>query len=469
MSASEIQDVSTMMANLRAYYLEVSVNSLTLDIDYLYNGGTKSYPTALAGTETPYTMANSMEAYGIDAGGTIDLYLSNLVKEAINSSGAIKGSPYDTVVIIHSGYGQESTGKSGDIWSQFLSVSPATNNFTEAVVMPVKESKNAVPFGVFCHEFGHQLGLPDLYNTSTGGTSFVGYWCLMDYGTWLGTPTGSKPAHPSIWCKKQLGWVTPTITSGTNTLTVNNIEQNKTNAAYQFTVLNSTTEYFLLEYRKKHLYDTDLPGEGILIWHIDDSIGTIDANDINNSESHPRVKLMEADKDNALVKATNHGLSSDVFNKSSDIFSMPESNSYGNASSGITIAGFSGVSNNAMAVSTYVLASSTDLQVKKVFGFPNPSRNGQSVRIRSVFTRPITSGNIKMYNVAGELVKEDSITSSNITISASKDYEWAYEYIWDLTNSSGNIVSTGVYIYIVEATITDAAKQTSIGKVAIIR
>jgi M6 family metalloprotease-like protein len=59
-----------------------------------------------------------------------------------------------------------------------------------------------IDIGVFCHEFGHAFGLPDLYDTD-GGSEGVGHWCLMGSGSWN---TPSLPAHMSAWSKNELGW-----------------------------------------------------------------------------------------------------------------------------------------------------------------------------------------------------------------------------------------------------------------------
>ena len=64
--------------------------------------------------------------------------------------------------------------------------------------------------GVFAHEFAHDLGLPDLYDTSGGGENSTGFWTLMSSGSWLGDGTvdiGSRPGHMGAWEKFQLGWL----------------------------------------------------------------------------------------------------------------------------------------------------------------------------------------------------------------------------------------------------------------------
>ncbi|MCP9213178.1 immune inhibitor A domain-containing protein, partial [Streptomyces sp. NEAU-Y11] len=64
--------------------------------------------------------------------------------------------------------------------------------------------------GVFAHEYGHDLGLPDEYDTSNKGESSVAFWSLMSSGSWLGTgkdSIGDLPGDMNAWDKLQLGWL----------------------------------------------------------------------------------------------------------------------------------------------------------------------------------------------------------------------------------------------------------------------
>jgi immune inhibitor A len=64
--------------------------------------------------------------------------------------------------------------------------------------------------GVFAHEYGHDLGLPDEYDTSGAGESSVGFWSLMSSGSWLGRgkdAIGDLPGDMNAWDKLQLGWL----------------------------------------------------------------------------------------------------------------------------------------------------------------------------------------------------------------------------------------------------------------------
>lgn len=62
--------------------------------------------------------------------------------------------------------------------------------------------------GLTAHEFGHDLGLPDLY--ASAGDNAVGYWSLMSSGSYLGSkngPTGEYAGDLDAWSKLQLGWL----------------------------------------------------------------------------------------------------------------------------------------------------------------------------------------------------------------------------------------------------------------------
>ncbi|MBL1099617.1 immune inhibitor A domain-containing protein [Streptomyces coffeae] len=64
--------------------------------------------------------------------------------------------------------------------------------------------------GVFAHEYGHDLGLPDEYDTSGKGESSVAFWSLMSSGSWLGTgkdSIGDLPGDMNAWDKLKLGWL----------------------------------------------------------------------------------------------------------------------------------------------------------------------------------------------------------------------------------------------------------------------
>jgi M6 family metalloprotease-like protein len=117
----------------------------------------------------------------------------------------------------------------------------------------------------FVHEFGHMLGLPDLYaRPENPGSEGLWQWCLMSNQI-----TNGRPQHMSAWCKEQLGWLTPTVIDPTvrQKLVLSPIN-GSTSECFKVLARADGSEYFLLEVRKKTGFDTDLPGEGLLIWRV---------------------------------------------------------------------------------------------------------------------------------------------------------------------------------------------------------
>ncbi len=99
--------------------------------------------------------------------------------------------------------------------------------------------------GVFTHEYGHDLGLPDLYDTS-GGENGTGFWTLMSSGSWMGdgtTDIGSKSSHMGAWEKFQLGWLNYQVAHAGKTATfkLGPMEANTKQAQGLFVILPKKT------------------------------------------------------------------------------------------------------------------------------------------------------------------------------------------------------------------------------------
>jgi immune inhibitor A len=136
--------------------------------------------------------------------------------------------------------------------------------------------------GVYAHEFGHVLGLPDEYDY--GGESWgTDYWSLMSYGSWATYPlydrfSGNSPSHPSAWGTYRLGFVDPVVvTPGQLTsATLPPIEQEP--VLYRINVpYSGGVESFLLENRQQIGFDQGLAmaspnAHGLLVYHIDDTV-----------------------------------------------------------------------------------------------------------------------------------------------------------------------------------------------------
>jgi M6 family metalloprotease-like protein len=118
---------------------------------------------------------------------------------------------------------------------------------------------------VFCHEFGHMLGLPDLYaRPENPGSEGLGIWCAM-----ANQAGNGRPQHFSAWCKEKLEWVKPTVIDPTvkQKLALAPIESSP-RECFKVLVRPDGSEYLLLENRTKKGFDQSLPAEGLLIWRV---------------------------------------------------------------------------------------------------------------------------------------------------------------------------------------------------------
>jgi M6 family metalloprotease-like protein len=141
---------------------------------------------------------------------------------------------------------------------------------------------------VFCHEFGHMLGLPDLYaRPENPGSEGVGVWCAMSNQS-----GGGKPQHFCAWSKEQLGWIHPAVIDPTvkQKLILAPIE-GSSKECFKVLVRTDGSEYLLLENRSKKSYDATLPGDGLLIWRILDGKPFLEESHGISGPSGPRSYL----------------------------------------------------------------------------------------------------------------------------------------------------------------------------------
>jgi M6 family metalloprotease-like protein len=172
------------------------------------------------------------------------------------------------------------------------------------------DSTRIMPIGTAAHEFGHALGLPDLYDTGEfTSTEGIGRWGLMGSGN-LSSPV--SPARMEAWSLDQLGWIAVRQLTSGGTYGLGPVPTADTAFLVQPTGANSRGEYFLLENRQATLADTALIRNacqvwyqegippacqgGLLVWHVDQvqvDNGSF-FNDINVGAIHG-LKLEEAD------------------------------------------------------------------------------------------------------------------------------------------------------------------------------
>ena len=257
-----------------------------------------------------------------------------------------------------------------------------------------------LPIGVTCHEFGHDLGLKDLYDIDDG-SSVVGDWELMDVGNYNTNSTGDpRPAHIGAFGKEQLGWVKPIVINETN----NNQgfhQVNQTTSATNESVcykvkIKNDNEYYLIENRNTTVgtYEEGLPGRGILIWHVDNDMNP----QINNTgppyHSYYGVLLENPKNDGDLEnyrlnKAWAHWNSSGTADQADfNVTTTPNSSANGGTPSNIYI---DRIQDNALWNMTVRILVNTDTDPpgppKNVQVTDEANDNGQTVNITWVASR----------------------------------------------------------------------------------
>ncbi|MEW6272066.1 MAG: M6 family metalloprotease domain-containing protein [Thermodesulfobacteriota bacterium] len=146
------------------------------------------------------------------------------------------------------------------------------------------------PFGVMAHEFGHVLGLPELYAPNKRHEG-IGIWGLMGQGTWVGL--GDVPPHLCAWSKLTLGWVDPIVVDRTQRVTLPSVARSAQVVKIYAKGPEEPWEYFLIENREQRGADRRIPGPGLLIWHVDERLTSYRGS--QDDVKHKRVDLLTAD------------------------------------------------------------------------------------------------------------------------------------------------------------------------------
>ncbi len=212
----------------------------------------------------------------------------------------------DNLIIVHSGAEASYTGNLDDLWAhvyiiptpktiQDINTNISTNVWVYEMVSEYLSQPTDTPtVGIDSHEFGHLLGLPDLYDYSENSNG-VGFYSLMGAGSWGGK--GAYPVHMDAWSKYVLGFADAIVDPIGNVI-MDDIETNSNIVKY---TTPDPKEYFLIENRQKILCDTLLPSEGMFIWHINEN------QQYNDNEMCFLVGLIQADGLKDLENKANYG------------------------------------------------------------------------------------------------------------------------------------------------------------------
>lgn len=275
----------------------------------------------------PVTVSKNSAYYGGNVGNSTDVNFAQMIAEACKGvSTKVNFADYDQnndgyvdlVYVIYAGYSESINGNSSDcLWpksgiNKFYE--PGTSNLLKLngkkiCRYGINNELNATPsdwidgkpllngIGLFCHEFSHTMGLPDLYPTVV--TSRVDnqnpeYWDLMDGGEY--TCNGYIPTPYSPWEMDVMGWTAP-IELGDEAKQVNLDSYANSRKAYKINGEND--EYLLIQNIQTEGWwrgITKAFKTGMLVWRIDYPYTTVSLdNRLNNEKGKPNVMIVPAD------------------------------------------------------------------------------------------------------------------------------------------------------------------------------
>jgi len=230
----------------------------------------------------------------------------------------------DLVYVIYAGHSANIGGnKTTDIWPKSGTVTISkkldgksirrygVSNELAGLENKTKDKETINGIGLFCHEFSHTLGLPDIYayNTDAENQDNQGmeFWDIMDGGT--GIRGGRVPASYLAWEREVMGWMN--IDELKNDITINNLKSiDNGGKAYKIVNPKNSNEYIVLQSIQKGPWNQGWGdgtyGKGLFAYRISYPSGKVNVFDYpNNVKGNPRVIPIPAD--GKILTAANAG------------------------------------------------------------------------------------------------------------------------------------------------------------------
>ena len=287
-------------------------NGSVSDYFYVMSHGTYTPQFNVVG---PYKLNHSSLYYGQGENDNTYALVSDACKAAdkdvdFSRYDADGDGMVDLVYIIYAGYPASMSGNPNDIWPKSGTGGFGTYDGKKVSRFGIHAELNfglelnqkngflLSGIGLFCHEFSHTLGLPDLYPTvdaSKVDNQNPEMWDLMDGGEYTYNG-GYWPTPYSPWEMDAMGWATP-IELSDEKQTVTLKSYGKERVAYK--IKGENNEYLLLQNIQKggwwtgvaHVYNT-----GMLVWRIDYNNEDVNLFDNpNNTIGKPKVMIVPAD------------------------------------------------------------------------------------------------------------------------------------------------------------------------------
>lgn len=387
----------------------------------------------------------------------------------------------DAVLVIHSGEGYEWAGSSSPALTPFPDPY-AINSHKWSVVegdfgaglprvrdyFTAPEMQRARPvffpawtdsiagIGVFCHEFGHMLGLPDFYDTQTA-VSRIGNWEIMDSGTWTYVTAepahslpGSLPAGFSAWSRAFLGWMTPEVLGpGSGEVLQGAFVLQPATAGAAALQLRANPfgvdwaagtpgvgEYFLAEVRTREGWDAGLPGQGLLLYHVDEARAGNRASDYADGRGLLLLVPQDGDVDPAHDDTDPWPGPADAFGAAS----VPSSALHDGSTSGVEIETMAAQPSGAVSFTATVSNLVADIPLP--FARPHPFRpaeHGTAGLVLSVDASAVAVARVRVFDLRGRPVR---------TLDSPAEFTAGGRVaVWDGRDERGNALPSGVYFF----------------------
>ncbi len=264
----------------------------------------------------PVKVSQTQSYYGANDSQGNDKYPAKMVIEALKLvDDDVNFADYDwdgdgevdQVYVIYAGKGEADGGASTTIWPHEWELSSAASYGDGSGAQTLDgvrintyacggelngQTGEINGIGTMCHEFSHCLGYPDFYDTDYSGGQGMFEWDLMDSGSYNGD--GYQPAGYTSYERWVAGWKEPIeLTTTTQVSNLKSLQEG--GSAYIVYNQGNTNEYFLLENRQQTGWDAGIPGEGLLILHVDYDANVWASNTPNDDPSHQRMTWIAAD------------------------------------------------------------------------------------------------------------------------------------------------------------------------------
>lgn len=268
------------------------VGPVTLDMPYRYYGGNN----ASGSDRNAATMIFSAVQKAANNG------LVDLTKYDTDNDGIV-----DMVYIIYAGLGEADGGDPNTVWPHMWNLQASAMFAYQQIQgkrlglyacsaeyrsdQRVAEGKSFSGIGTFCHEYGHCLGLPDIYDVTYSGGYGMASYDVMSSGSYLNN--GNTPPNYSGFERYSVGWMMYDDINVERDVTLSPV--GSSNTAVRLSSPTNPDEYFVLENRQQEGWDAYLPARGLMITHIDYDEEVWDRNAVNADPGHQHVMMMAAD------------------------------------------------------------------------------------------------------------------------------------------------------------------------------